>query len=126
MTKPTITVTGQRQLKRSLKNIDGAMADLKLIHADAAKIVETRAETLAPRRSGKLAKSVRSSGTKSAGVVRSGSSSVEYAGPVHFGWPAKNIAPQPFLYDALDQRSDEVIAVYQRRVNAVIRRNGLA
>jgi hypothetical protein len=126
MTKPTITVTGQRQLKRALKDIDGAMADLKLIHADAAKIVEQRAETLAPKETRRLAKSVRSSGTKSAGVVRAGSSSVDWAGPVHFGWPSRNIAPQPFLYDALDQRSDEVIAVYQRRVNAVIKRNGLA
>jgi hypothetical protein len=57
--------------------------------------------------------------------VRAGRTSVPYAGPIHFGWPAHNIEPTPFLYDALDQRRSEVIDLYEQRVGDLIRKNGL-
>lgn len=125
MTKPTIKVEGARELRKALKGVDGGMADLKSVHADAAKIVEQRAEQLAPRRSGALAGSLRSSGQAAGGVVRAGRASVPYAGVIHFGWPGHNIKPQPFLYDALDNRREQVLDVYEKRVNALIKKNGL-
>ena len=46
--------------------------------------------------------------------------SVPYAGVIHFGWPRHNIEPQPFLYDALDRRSDEVIKLYEDRITDLV------
>jgi len=125
VTKPEIKVEGSRELRRALKNVENGTADLKKVHADAAKVVELTATQLVPRRSGTLGASVRSTGQAAAGVVRAGRASVPYAGPIHFGWTAHNIAPQPFLYDALDQRRNEVIDLYQERVDKLIKTNGL-
>lgn len=126
MAKPTaIRVEGARELRRALKNIDGGTTDLKTVHADAAALVEQRAAQIVPRRSGHLEASIRSSGQARQGIVRAGKASVPYAGVIHFGWPAHNIAPQPFLYDALDQRATEVVDLYEKRVDKLIRDNGL-
>jgi hypothetical protein len=125
VTKPSITVEGAKQLQRALRQVEGGMADLKSAHAEAAKIVERQAEAIAPRRSGPLAASVRSSGQARQGVVRAGKAAVPYAAVIHFGYSARNIAPQPFLYDALDARRTEVIATYNSHVNKIIKKNDL-
>lgn len=125
MTKPSIKVDGARELRKALKAVDGGIADLKSVHADAAQIVEQRATQLVPRRSGLLAGSLRSSGQAAGGVVRAGRAAVPYAGVIHFGWPGHNISPQPFLYDALDDRTRQVIDVYEKRVNDLIDKHGL-
>lgn len=125
MTKPTIQVAGARDLRRALKAIDGGIADLKKVHAAAAEIVELRASELVPVLDGILDSSIRSSGQAAGGIVRAGSAGVPYAGPIHFGWPSRGIAPQPFLYDALDTRTVEVIEVYESRVDMLISKHGL-
>jgi hypothetical protein len=125
VTKPSITVEGAKQLQRALRQVEGGMADLKGAHAEAAKIVEVAAERIAPKRSGRLAASVRSTGQARQGVVRAGKAAVPYAGVIHFGWPARRIAPQPFLYDALDYRRGEVIDVYNATVNKLIKKHDL-
>lgn len=126
MTKPTLTVEGAKELRRALRAFDGGVADLKAAHARSAQVVEARAVTLVPRLSGTLAGSIRSTGQAAAGVVRSGRASVPYAGPIHFGWPGHNIKPQPFLYGALDDRRQQVIDVYERHVNELIKKYDLA
>ena len=125
MARPEIKVEGARELRKALKNVEDGTADLKSVHADAAHVVELRATQIVPRKTGRLAESIRSTGQARQGVVRAGKASVPYAGPIHFGWPAHNIAPQPFLYDALDQRATEVIDLYQQRVDKLIKDNGL-
>ena len=125
MTKPSLTVNGADGLRKALRQFDDGAADLKATHAESATIVEQRAVQLVPNRSGALVGSIRSTGQARQGVVRSGRASVPYAGVIHFGWPKRNIAPQPFLYDALDQRSGEVIDVYEKRVAALIKKYDL-
>lgn len=126
MTKPSIQVDGAKELRRALKAVDGGIADLKAAHAESAEVVERRAEQLVPRVSGLLESTIRSAGQAAGGVVRAGRASVPYAGPIHFGWAARNIEPQPFLYDALDDRRREVVEVYEDRVGKLIRKHGLA
>jgi len=125
VTKPSIEVEGARQLKRALRQIEGGSSDLKEIHAKAAKIVEDEAIARVPRRSGHLANTLRSSGIASGGVVRAGFAKVPYAGPIHFGWGKRNISPNPFLYDALDQRRMEVTGEYEYHVKKLIKKHGL-
>jgi HK97 gp10 family phage protein len=120
-----IRLEGQAQFRRQLRLLSDGTEDLKEAHTDAAKLVENEARPNVPVRSGALQGSLRSSGTKTRGVVRVGFARVPYAGVVHFGWPARNIAPQPFIYDALDHRRADVIDVYHDRVNEISRRAGL-
>jgi len=125
MTTPSITVEGARELRAALKAVEGGIADLKTVHADAAGIVEKRAGEIVPRLSGALFNSLRSSGQQTAGVVRAGSAGVPYAGIIHFGSAARNIRPQPYLYDAIDDRRKEVVEVFEQRVNELIKKNDL-
>lgn len=125
MLKPKVDIEGQKELRKALKQVEGGISDLKGVNLAAAEVVATEARGLVPRRTGRLESTIRAAGQAAAGVVRSGTAAVRYAGPIHFGWPKHNIAPQPFLYDALDARHDEVIEMYEERVQDLIRLHGL-
>lgn len=121
MPAPTVEVNGARDLRRALR-LAGVKLDqdaLKKAHLEAAEIVARQARYEVPVDTGKLAGTIRAAGTKTKGVVRAGFARVPYAGPIHFGWPARNIAPQPFLYEAADQRVAEVVVVYGARVREI-------
>lgn len=113
----TIEVEGLRALGRDLKKIDAELpGSLKDVARDAAVLVATTARTLVPHRSGRLEGSIRTGATLRSGTVKAGSRRVPYASVVHFGWARRSIAPQPFIYRALDRRRDEVVEQYQRQV----------
>lgn len=126
MSRRGVQIEGLRDLTRALDRLgDDAKNDLKKVHAGAAEDVERSARQGVPVRSGTLQRSLRSSGTKTRGVVRAGRARVPYAGPIHFGWRARNISPQPFLYDALDDRRDAVVRRYESEINRLIRKHDL-
>jgi hypothetical protein len=98
--RPAVEVDGLRTLRRSLKAAGLKVDDLKAAHAAVARIVVGAAQPRVPRRTGRLAASMRGAGQAGAAVVRAGSASVPYAGPIHWGWPARHIAARPFYVDA--------------------------
>jgi hypothetical protein len=134
---------------------DDAVEDIKKAHADAAKIVEDAAKPKAPtsaggrsdvsgtpywrggpqRSPGSLRNTVRSTGTQRGGFVRAGKKLVPWAGPVHFGWPSRPnpakgwqggpIRPNPFLYDALDERREQVADQFARYIDDIRRKRGI-
>ena len=101
------------------------LEDLKTLNLTVATMVSERAKDIVPRRTGNLADTIRPAGTKTAGRVRAGFKRVPYAGVIHFGHPARGIQPQPFLYDALDQRRGEVFDAYFKGVKKIQRKAGL-
>ncbi len=128
MAQPAIRVEGGRELRRKFREAGDDMTDLKDLHKQLADDVAGTAKTKVPVRSGRLRNSIRGSGTKTAARVRagnnrkSGPTAVKYAAPIHFGWGARGIRPQPFLYEALDDRRQEVIDRYNDEVRSIIRR----
>jgi len=122
--KPAIQVTGAKELRSALKRMGADLSDLRAINLSAAKVVAADAKARAPRRSGALANSIRPLATRTTGSVAAGRTMVPYAGPIHFGWPARNIEPQPFLYEALDNRSGEVVQKYEDEVARLVTRVG--
>ena len=115
---PVITrVEGARELRRTLKAAGDDLEDLKAAHAEAAAIVEPVARAKAPRgETGRLAGSVRSSGTKTMALVRAGYASVPYAGVQEWGWPGRNIPAQPFIVPAAHETEGRWYAVYMAEV----------
>ena len=132
-----IHIEGLRELRASCKG--GAaelVTELKAINKDAAEIVARRAAQIAPTDKGRqdnhptglLRDSIRTGNQAARGVVMAGGATVPWAGPIHFGWSTRPnaakgwrggpIAPQPFLYDALDQKHDEVVRHYEEQVLA--------
>jgi hypothetical protein len=128
MAQPAIRIEGGRELRRAFREAGDDMSDLKDLHKRLADDVADSAKRKVPVRSGRLQRSIRGSGTKTAARVRtgnnrkSGPTSVPYAGPIHFGWSARGIKPKPFMYEALDDRRQEVVDAYNRQVQEIIRK----
>jgi len=120
MNEPAVEIVGLNRFVRQLKQLEPELLDeLKGANKDLASAVEAAARGLVPNRSGALSSSLRSSGTARTGVVRAGKARVPYAGPIHFGWARRNIKPNPFLWNALDSRRDEVEARYLAELERV-------
>jgi hypothetical protein len=114
-----------RNLNRYADDLTLAKGQFKETNKEVAQIVIGEAKRFVPVSSGALATSIRDASTVKAAKVRAGGGrsqnlqtivagggTVEYAGPIHFGWPARRIKPQPFFYDAIDGRRQEVAQRY--------------
>lgn len=117
----------RRRINRILDDMDqkAARGELKNMNLEAAEIVAERARSLVPVRTGTLRDTIRPAGTQKSGRVRAGFKRVPYAGAIHFGWAARNIDPSLFLYDALDQRRQEVLKHYDQQLEALIKKYDL-
>lgn len=116
-----LEIDGLREVQRDLRKLSTATRkELKLTHQKAAEIVVAESKRYVPMRTGALANSIRAAATQIGGRVRVGSAAVPYAGPIHFGWPARRIKPQPFIYEALDPRRNEIAQLYAQRIGQLI------
>lgn len=120
MAGPVIKVEGARQLRATMAKAGIDLQDMVNANAEVSALVAGRATTMAPRKSGRLAASVRGNRAKSQAVVRVGGASVPYAGPIHWGWPARNISPHPFAVDAAHETEPTWVAMYLAAVNRVL------
>lgn len=120
---PVVQVQGARELRKALKAVEGGLADLKATHDKIAQIVVPVGKSGAPRRTGRLAGSIRGSGTKTAATVRAGGARLPYGGPIHWGWPKRHIKAQPFLTDAGKETEPVWTGIYTHDVQALIDRS---
>lgn len=89
----SVQVEGLRELVRDLERAGVDLDDLKdAIGRISAEGAET-AQGHTPRRSGKLAGTVRGNRAKNKAQVTIGTARVPYAGPIIFGWPKRGIRP---------------------------------
>jgi phage gpG-like protein len=122
-TRVIVKVEGARRLRATLKQAGDDLEDLKAAHARAAAIVVARGRPGAPvGETGRLAASVRGSGTKAGAIVRAGSAALPYAGVQEWGWPARHIAAQPFLVPAALETEPTWYPAYQAEVQAILDR----
>lgn len=121
MRSDPVRVEGAAQLRRTLK---GASKDLLKqmagTHKAVSGLVATQARPAAPRRTGALAASVRPGGTQTKAVVRVGGAAVPYAGPIHWGWAARNIPAQPFVARVVDTNEPQIVEAYLARVDDIL------
>lgn len=100
-----VRVEGLNQLTRNLLTLGLEIDDLKEAFGGIAAEAAQVAAGFAPKRTGRLAASVRGNRAKNKAVVMAGRASVVYAGPINYGWPARKIAAASFM-----QKADEVMA----------------
>ena len=115
----------QRQLKKMSEDVDYQAAEFLSVNKTIAAAVAGDSKAFVPVLSGALASSVREAATKKSAKVKAGGYGVNYAGPIHFGWPARRIKPQPFFYDAIDKRRDEIKERYEKLVDDLIKKHDL-
>lgn len=114
--RPLVEIEGARELRRQLRAAGDDMEDLKEINRAAAEIAAGAARMRAPRDSGALAGDIRASGTKTAGVIRAGRKRLPYAGPIEWGWPARGIAPHPYLTAGAKATEPVWVPMYEKAV----------
>lgn len=107
-----------------MKNMGADLSDLTAINRAAAETVADAARGKVPILTGRLRGSIRTGATRTTASVKAGNKGIPYAGPIHFGWPRHNIEPQPFLYDALDERKALVVERYEAYVEALVEKVG--
>lgn len=123
-----IRIQNLREVQASLRALDASLPkELRAINKDAAEIIAEEARPDVPTRSGKLLRSLKAQAEQRVGKVKMGSPTrVPYAGPIHWGWPARNIEPQPVIAEALADRYDDVVEYYDNALRDLIQRAGLS
>jgi hypothetical protein len=111
-----LKIVGLNELIRTMRKAGLDLTELKDAHHRAGEIVATEAAAIAPRRSGRLAGTIRAAKQVRRARVQVGRASVPYAGPIHWGWPSRNIEPQPFLSDAARSTEPQWRTEYQRAI----------
>lgn len=119
---PIVRLDGARQLRRALSRAGDDLADLRAANAQAAGIAASGARVRVPERSGRLAASVRPGATKTQAVIRAGSARIPYAGPIHWGWAARHIAPHPFLSEGAQATEPAWLGVYTAALERLVAR----
>jgi len=89
-----------------------------LDQSDNARLIASRAQARAPKRTGRLARSVHAQdlGKGDAAVL----SDLVYAPVIHFGWARHHISPQPFLTSAVADSTPVVEANSLRDVRTIL------
>lgn len=111
---------GLNTLARTLKRAGADMADLKTEYRKAADAAVKGTKPVTPRRSGKLARTLRGGATQKSGVMRAGGSSVPYAGVINYGWPGHNIKPANFMAKGLDRSADEINDIFADAIDKAL------
>jgi hypothetical protein len=119
-------VEGLSRLTKDLKAAGADVDDLKDAFAKIAKQGTDIAAGYAPKRTGRLAASIRGNRAAGKAVVTAGRASVKYAGPINYGWPKRNIAASGFMQKASDEVGPQALDILQDEVNQAIRARGLA
>ena len=118
----TVRLDGGRQLRAGLANVEDGIADLKAAHKEAAQIAATASAALAPVVTGRLQRTIRAAGTKTAGVIRAGTKRVPYAAPIHWGWARRNIRGSFYLSDGATSSEGRWIRVYENHLQQLVER----
>ena len=103
-----------------MKKAGDDLASMKDAHAQAGEIVAREAESRAPKRSGALASTIRPSRQAKRAQVVAGKAKVPYAGPIHWGWPARGIKATPFLWEAGQATESQWLPQYLRAVQDAV------
>jgi hypothetical protein len=120
-----VYVDGGPKLRAALKDAGHGLEDLKAAQEQAARFIAHAAAAVAPRRTGRLAASIRGNRAVGAAVVAAGNrSTLPYANPVHWGWPKRNIKPNRFVWDTAIATEPVWRPIYEAEVRRIIDKVG--
>lgn len=114
MADKALYVVGQKRFVQTMRKAGADMQELKEVNRRAADIAKPEAVARTPRgKTGRLAGSIRAGATQKAGIIRAGRKTVPYAGPINYGWPARNIRPRTFVNDAVASTESQWAKEYE-------------
>ena len=115
---------GADKMQRELKAAVVDLADLSEPGRQAGRRVASAGTAEAPRRTGALAASHRSTADRTVALI---TANTVYAPVIHWGWRAHNIEPNPWLSRAAQRTEPAWIQFYEQQVDKALDRvRGLA
>jgi len=123
--KTGVRVDGLDKTVRAIKDVSVELEDLEGAFSRIAELTAQSASRHAPKKTGRLAGSLRGVAEKSSAVVTVGGAAIRYAGPINYGWPARNIAPSGFMQKASDEMEPRAVSILEDEINRAISRRGL-
>ena len=119
-----LRIEGLNATLRKLSKAGADAGDMKaLMHSIGMLVVNAANPPIGA--TGKLSGSLRAGKGKTKAVVRAGGARAPYAGVVHYGWPARNIAPNPFITNALQAQQGNALAKLNDGIQDILRKNSL-
>lgn len=115
-----VKVDGADQLARTLRRAGAQLADWTAVNTRAAEVLADAARRAVPRRTGRLAGTIRTRAGKAEAEVTAGGGGVVYAKVQEYGSPRRNIRAQPYMRPAVDQSAGEIPRLYAGHVTATI------
>jgi hypothetical protein len=120
-----VRVEGLAKNIRALKGMGIEVEDLKNAFATIAQEATAKVVQFVPKRTGRLAASVRGNRAQSKAVVRAGKAAVPYAGPINYGWGKRNIAPALFMQKGDVEYRPMAVQRLEQEIEKAIVRKGL-
>lgn len=121
----TLKTQGLSRASRALARAGDYAEDQRDLMHRIGNLVVGEAKALAPVRSGALRDAIRAGRGKTKAVVRAGFRRVPYAPVIHYGWADHNIAPQPYMLQALANKRSEAFRMYEAGMQALLFKAGL-
>jgi hypothetical protein len=115
-----VEIQGLNKFVATVRRAGIDLAEMKQANARAGAVIVSAANARAPRRSGALAGTIRSARQARKVIVMAGSARVPYAGPIHWGWPARHIAPNPFLSQAAQSTESTWLPGYLSDIDKIL------
>lgn len=115
-----VRVEGGRNLRRTMNRAGMDLKQMNEVHAKIGGVIAPAARSNTPTFTGRLAGSVRSSGTRTATIIRAGRKSIPYAGVIHYGNPHRGTAAQPFIREAAQSTEPTWFAIYSNAVEKIL------
>lgn len=84
-----VNVENLREVRRALAALGADLSQLNDVNAMVADFIIGYAKSRAPRRTGRLADTMRASRARSRVSILAGNAQTPYAGPIHWGWPTR-------------------------------------
>lgn len=114
----TIKVEGDTRLAATLRIAAKRIEDMRGAADKTAKFVEGRGRSAAPRRTGRLSSSVRSTTPDDGPEITSG---LPYANRTHWGYRRVGQRAQPFLASAVWDNEPLIVGNYATETNTILR-----
>jgi len=120
-----IRVEGLGKALRAMSKAGADAEDMRELMVSLGMIVVHAARPRTPVLSSRLSATLRPGRGRTKSVVRAGGARTPYAGVIHYGWPARNIAPQPFLSDAVTATRSKVLGALDKGIGDLLKKQNL-
>lgn len=121
-----VRIENLRRVIKDLQTLGVEVDDLKEAFGSIASEAAEKAAQFAPKRTGRLAASVRGNKAKSKAVVTAGRARVPYAGAINYGWRKRGISPSEFMQRADAAMQDRAVQLLEDSINRAMSRRGLS